>query len=374
MNTKLNIAGNLKRLRKQRAITQEDLANFIGVSFQAVSKWEREEGYPDITILPVIANFFDVSLDELVGMNEIKNQVKLEEIKEHHNKLTSQGKIKEAITLLRDALKIYPNDYWLLAELACFLDGHGDTDEEKQKNWEESIKISERIIEFCPDPITRSNVQSNMCFSLFRKGDKEKAIALAVQLPNIYKTREFTLNRFLERDNQIEECQMAIQKLTWGFWWQLNLLADRYKLNPSDEGEHYTAEQSITIYKKAIELYKIVYDEGDYYFSHCRLRQSYGHIAQAYFKLGNYDETIKNLEKAAEHSIAFSTRNNEHKYKSLLVNTLEDNTVNSSKSNEENDAYHLHNWIKEIYTPLLNDARVIKILENLAAYTANEIQ
>ena len=66
---KINIASNLKRLRKQKGITQEALAEFIGVSFQAVSKWERNEGYPDITILPVIANYFNVTLDELVGMN-----------------------------------------------------------------------------------------------------------------------------------------------------------------------------------------------------------------------------------------------------------------------------------------------------------------
>ena len=63
----INIADNLKRLRKQRELTQEDLANFIGVSFQAVSKWECGDGYPDITILPALANFFDVTLDEYAG-------------------------------------------------------------------------------------------------------------------------------------------------------------------------------------------------------------------------------------------------------------------------------------------------------------------
>ncbi len=77
---KINIAENLKRLRKERNITQEKLAEFIGVSFQAVSKWERNEGYPDITLLPVLANFFGVTTDELIGMNEIKDKQKLDEI------------------------------------------------------------------------------------------------------------------------------------------------------------------------------------------------------------------------------------------------------------------------------------------------------
>jgi Predicted transcriptional regulators len=368
MSINLNIAGNLKRLRKNREITQEDLADFIGVSFQAVSKWERGDGYPDITILPVIANFFDVSLDELVGMNEIKNQTKLDEINAQHDKLVSEGRIKEDVALLREALKIFPNNYELLADLACFLDGQGDTDEEKQKNWDEAIKISERIMEFCPDQVIRNSVQSNMCYFFFRKGDKEKAIALAEKLPNIYKTSEFTLNKFLERDKQIEQCQIAIQELTWGFWWQTNLLAGRYKLNTSDDGEHYTAEQSIAMYKKAIAIYKIVYDDGDYYYAHCRLQQSYENIAQAYFKLGNYDETIANLEEAAEHAIAFSTRTDSHKYQSLLLNTLEHSVPNSSTNSEKNDAYELKKWINEIYVPILTDERVVKLLEKLDEY------
>ena len=358
MSINLNIASNLKRLRKNREITQEDLANFIGVSFQAVSKWERGDGYPDITILPVIANFFEVSLDELVGMNEIKNQAKLDEINAQHDKLVSEGKIKEDIELLRDALKIFPNNYELLGDLACFLCGFGDTDEEKQKNYDESIKISERIMEFCPDQVIRDSVQSNMCYSLFWGGYKEKAIALAEKLPNIYNTHEFTLNRFLEGDKQINDCQIAMQELTWGFWWQTNLLA---------KNEHYTAEESIALYKKGIEMYKIVYD-GDYYYAHIRLLQSYENIAQAYFKLGNYDETIANLEEAAEHAIGFSTRTDEHKYQSLHLNTLVHSVPNSSTNTDMNEAYELKCSIENIYGAILDDERVKQILANLDKY------
>ncbi len=58
-------------MRRDRNLTQEDLANFIGISFQAVSKWERDEGHPDITLLPVIANFFCVTVDTLIGNDMI---------------------------------------------------------------------------------------------------------------------------------------------------------------------------------------------------------------------------------------------------------------------------------------------------------------
>ncbi len=61
----LNIAGTIRNLRKEMGITQEEFANDIGVTAQAVSKWERGEGYPDITFLPDIAEYFHVTLDTI---------------------------------------------------------------------------------------------------------------------------------------------------------------------------------------------------------------------------------------------------------------------------------------------------------------------
>jgi transcriptional regulator with XRE-family HTH domain len=366
----INIASNLKRLRKQREITQEDLADFIGVSFQAVSKWERGEGYPDITILPVLANFFDVTLDELVGMNEIKDAKKLDEIKEQLKKLTSDGKIKEAVDLLRKALKIFPNNYELLAELASILDFFGNTPEEKQKNREEAVKISERILEFCTDSVIRSNVQANMCFSLYRSGNKEKAIKLAEKLPNIFKTRECTLYQFLERDKQIEMCQTTIRKLAGVFHDQIKYLTQRWKHPLVDEQEHYTAEQAIKLQQKAIDLIKLVYDEGDFDFSHIYLQDSYEAIAQIYLKIGNIDKSIENIEKAVEHSIAFVTMPETLEYKSLLLNTMTWKISEISTSTEKNSAYGLKNWIETSgsYNSILHDERVQKIIAKLNEY------
>ena len=66
------ISENIKRLRQEKRLTQEVLANIIGISFQAVSKWECGDAYPDITLLPVIANYFQVTIDELLGNDKIK--------------------------------------------------------------------------------------------------------------------------------------------------------------------------------------------------------------------------------------------------------------------------------------------------------------
>ena len=76
----LTIGKKLKALRKERDLTQEEVAAHLGISFQAISKWERGDGYPDITMLPALANYFRVSVDELIGMDDIASAQKFDEI------------------------------------------------------------------------------------------------------------------------------------------------------------------------------------------------------------------------------------------------------------------------------------------------------
>ncbi len=64
---KLYIGDSIKRLRFKKNVTQEALADYLGVSRQAISRWENNTVYPDTELLPEIAQFFDVSLEELLG-------------------------------------------------------------------------------------------------------------------------------------------------------------------------------------------------------------------------------------------------------------------------------------------------------------------
>ena len=68
---------NIKRLRRENNLTQEILAEFLGVTFQSISNWERGESYPDITMLPEIAGFFKVSVDELLGVNRVEDEAEI---------------------------------------------------------------------------------------------------------------------------------------------------------------------------------------------------------------------------------------------------------------------------------------------------------
>lgn len=67
MNNQLGL--NIKALRKKLHLTQEQFADKIGVSSQAVSKWETGICYPDISLLPLIAQLFGITIDELLGFS-----------------------------------------------------------------------------------------------------------------------------------------------------------------------------------------------------------------------------------------------------------------------------------------------------------------
>lgn len=60
-----SLSSNILALRKEHNLTQEALAEKLGITFQAVSKWENGQSYPDIALLPILADIFNVGIDEL---------------------------------------------------------------------------------------------------------------------------------------------------------------------------------------------------------------------------------------------------------------------------------------------------------------------
>ena len=67
----IKIVKNIKKLREKKSITQEKLANYLGVTLQVISRWESKTGYYDIELLSMTADFFDVTIDELLDRNKL---------------------------------------------------------------------------------------------------------------------------------------------------------------------------------------------------------------------------------------------------------------------------------------------------------------
>ena len=82
----LRIGSTIKKLRLKHKITQDQLATFLDVTPQAISRWEAENGYPDIELLPAIAEYFSISTDDLLGINLSNKEKRRNEIYENMKK------------------------------------------------------------------------------------------------------------------------------------------------------------------------------------------------------------------------------------------------------------------------------------------------
>lgn len=123
------LSQNLKKYRILKNLTQEDIAEYLNITPQSVSKWERGECYPDITFLPALANILGTSIDLLIGMDTIRAEQTRYTIHKNATELEKQGDYPAAEKLYRDALLIYPNKPGMILGLAGVLALQGKTEE-----------------------------------------------------------------------------------------------------------------------------------------------------------------------------------------------------------------------------------------------------
>jgi len=185
---KLEIGEKIKTLRQKLGISQERLSEMLGVSAQSVSRWETDICYPDVELLPVIANCFDVTLDELMGMDALRSVSRKNEIFNRVFVCERNGSWTDAIHVLRDALRVYPTDEGLTAELALALTRTGDP-----RDRVEAISVSERLLGSCENEKLCSTVRANLCMLYKTEGLFEHAEALGRTLPHIWESREVLL-------------------------------------------------------------------------------------------------------------------------------------------------------------------------------------
>lgn len=206
----MNIGIKIRELRKKRGVTQEQLAQSIGVSFQAVSKWENGIALPDITLVTVLASYFGVSTDELLdfSLKELEQKVKIicEEAYEYRE--SDPTKCRE---ILEAGLKQYPENDVILNNLLYVV-----TDPD------ETISIASALI--------HNTVQSDVKYDAFRflayaykkKGDLKSAAAAVEQIPEIYFTKltevAFLLEGKAKHDAAEKQKHISFENLIQMMW------------------------------------------------------------------------------------------------------------------------------------------------------------
>ena len=238
----MNIGNKIKELRKQRGLTQEQLANSIGISFQAISKWENGIALPDITLAPTLASYFGVSMDELFEFNLKDIELDIDNIvnEAYESRESDPQKSRE---ILEKGLEKYPDDEILLNNLLYVLN--------YSENPDETISTASSLIEKTNQADIKYDALRFLAYAYKVKGDLKSAEAAIDQIPEIYFTKLTEVAYLLEGKPKFE----AAEKQKWISF--ENLIQMMEKLAEYYESEGMT-DKAIEEREKALKLIHII--------------------------------------------------------------------------------------------------------------------
>lgn len=344
----LNLGAKIRELRRRDGRTQDNLAEALGVTAQAVSRWESGGSYPDMEMIPAIANYFHVSIDELFGYHDEREE-KIKKILEKATKiLTKQGftmypgslseDVGECINMLREASEEFPNEPKILLKIAQALqmwgwnkyggkgrlaDSTGIIEYDSDSNaknvfWQEAVRVYEKLLKSNPSSEDREIAICQITPLYCRMGEYEKAKALANDQNALIICKEVLLPlATVGEENARYQSERIIALLS-------NLqfaISESVALRPAVSSSEYGRQILLSV----IALYETVFVDG-------RCGKWHWSIGCLYLTLAGYemdnDGSVENIlnyfDKGFDHCKEYERIYNEgeYQYSAPLVSAL----------------------------------------------------
>lgn len=292
---------NIKRLRREKELTQEKLAEFLGVTFQSISNWERGESYPDISMLPEIAGFFRVSIDDLLGMSKAQAQQKIDEYLNIYDTMRFKD-THFVFTKFEQAVKDFPADFRILVRymelLMCEKTSKDNPGYENMSR--EVLSVYDNIQNHCTDDNIRMWAKRLACEHLhtksyFAENEEYQTMAeeILAEMPEMINTKDY-LSTFLISDirKHYEACSNLIENLIF----MMNNTVSHYCIYD----DNFNAEYKIEAVTKMIDICNMIFNDGNYGRCWQNMIYNHGHLVRFFAETGNFDNALKNLALCAE--------------------------------------------------------------------------
>ena len=333
----IKIGEKIKQLRQRDGRKQEDLANALGVSPQAISRWEANGGYPDMELIPAIANYFNISIDELFGYSKDRGE-KLKAILSKADKAIGEnGDMAECVEMLRAAIEEFPSEPNLYMNLGFALDllgwkkygaksytrddsdyAYEDTEYNSQNvYWQEALRAYEKALTFDISAEDRDAMTQRLVLYYAKMGYTEKAKTLATKQNSIIACRETLMPKATEAEERDKyQGEAIISFLTELKNVLCNSICTKISL--------FTKVEGTKLFVDLAHLYESIFSDGRCGIAHSHLSELYLHAAvyEARFKFNrNTDKAFEYFKKGFEHKKLYDSIRctGEYQYTSPLV-------------------------------------------------------
>lgn len=291
----INIAGTLIAKRKEKGITQEELSKYIGVSKASVSKWETGQSYPDITFLPQLAAYYNISIDDLMGYEP---QMTKEDIRNTYHRLSNNFMTKpfdEVLDECRKIIKKYYACFPLLLQMGVLLLFHSDLAKNPNKRKAlimEAKELSVRVKNESSDVETVRKAQYIEATCYIALGDSQSALELLVALNKPLLDVETLLATAYHMEGKVDKAIATLQSGIYQYIISLFSLFNLYLILSTNEPKRYeeTLHRALVLAETfdVKHLFPTV------------LIELYMVTAQGYIVQGNSEESLNMLHKFTE--------------------------------------------------------------------------
>ena len=321
---KLELGNKIRELRRRDGRTQEAVAEALGVTSQAVSRWESNGSYPDMEIMPAIANYFGVTIDELFGYSSDRDR-RINNVIAKIGAYGIKGRgdddwVDECLAILREGLAEFPQNERLLITLAdtlseagwrrhkewLYYDEEGYLQHEydthkKNEYWIEAVKICENLINTAEDNKITTRAISILVKIYRNFGETGKAVSSANRMPGLRDSKEILLAYATDGKEQAKYIGEALLEMA-------SVFVEQLVYGLVNNIHHYETDMPIAKIKGAIEIFYLICDDEDFGEYNCDLVTLYLYLSRVQWERGYHDEAFDSLEKALEHARAFDAQ------------------------------------------------------------------
>ena len=341
---------NLKRLRRERDLTQEDVAQFLNTTFQTISKWERGETMPDIAVLPALARYFETTTDDLLGVAKLDEEAKMEEYYKLQRVYGNNGQLEEALAMWREAYAQFPHNNSVRSNLMSalyLLYNHDD----KENDATEILMHANALLNDNDEMYKNSAIQV-LCYIYTSMGNLEEAEKYAMMAPYYVNMQLDLLERVYKGEKLAELTQQNIvcrlDKMT--------ISVDYLTRARKDDTDY-----CIQVNEAFAKVFETVFADGDFGFYHLRVRDLYRRLTYLYAKSRNTAETLRCIKSARHHAHVWDTAVT-HTLTAPLVNTVVFDITQYSTTDPDARSSDKTDWLNADVYDFLRDTPEFKAL------------